>query len=570
VTMRWWDNLWLNEGFADWMEKKPMQSLHPSFHGELESVKDMGDALRLDSLRNTHPIHVKAETPDEINELFDPISYQKGAAVMRMIEAYLTPEVFRRGINMYLRKFQYGNATAEDFWTTMTQASGRPVDKIMPTFINQPGEPLVTVKAECLATPQATPKKTSRKRRTRRVQPHPKTEITLAQERFSGDGDPGGSSQPWLIPVCIKTNENKPFCQLLGERRQVVPVVGCSSWVFTNTNAVGYYRTQYDANGLGKLAGVATSSLNTAERMALIDDEWALVVSGQEKIGNFLDLVGALNSVPERAVEERYKNSLEYVGHAVTGSGESEPYRSWLQANFRPQLAKIGWTPKADESDDAKQLRADFLELLGIFAKDSETIRQSTTLARQYLKDPRSVDSTLAPAVLGVAAYSGDGSLLNEFISALNHASTPEEYYDIERALSKFRGADAAARILEMSVSAEVRNQDAPQLIGAVLSNAANRDFAWQWIKSHWSEVERKFTGNNGVDVVNGAAGFCDAEHRDDVQKFFTDHKVASSERTLKQISELIDTCTSFRNRQQNNLSVWLGQHAGGATQGQN
>jgi aminopeptidase N len=169
-----------------------------------------------------------------------------------------------------------------------------------------------------------------------------------------------------------------------------------------------------------------------------------------------------------------------------------------------------------------------------------------------------------------VAAYSGDGSLLNEYINALNHASTPEEYYDIERALSKFRGEDAAARILEMSVSAEVRNQDAPQLIGAVLSNAANRDFAWQWIKSHWSEVERKFTGNNGVDVVNGAVGFCDAEHRDDVQKFFTDHKVASSERTLKQVSELIDACTSFRNRQQNNLSVWLGQHAGGATQGQN
>src|SRR5215467_5074887 len=168
VTMKWWDNIWLNEGFANWMEKKPMQALHPEWNAVLEAVKDTNGALQIDSLRNTHPIRAKAETPDEINELFDSISYDKGAAVLRMIESYVSPEVFQRGVNTYLRKFQYGNATAEDFWATVSQASGRPVDRIMPTFVNLPGEPLIRVKTDCM-TPKATTTTTGGRKRRRRA-----------------------------------------------------------------------------------------------------------------------------------------------------------------------------------------------------------------------------------------------------------------------------------------------------------------------------------------------------------------------------------------------------------------
>src|SRR5215467_12513784 len=155
VTMKWWDNVWLNESFATWMALKPSQALHPEWSATLNAVQETDKALTFDSLKNTHPIRAKAETPDEINQLFDAISYEKGASVLRMVEAYVSPEVFRRGVNSYLHKFAYANASAEDFWNALTLASGRPVDKIMPTFVGQAGEPILSVKTGCV-TPPAT------------------------------------------------------------------------------------------------------------------------------------------------------------------------------------------------------------------------------------------------------------------------------------------------------------------------------------------------------------------------------------------------------------------------------
>jgi aminopeptidase N/puromycin-sensitive aminopeptidase len=569
VTMKWWDNVWLNEGFANWMEKKPMQTLHREWNEELEAVKDTGQALYLDSLRNTHAIRVKAETPDEINQLFDSISYNKGAAVMRMLESYLSPEVFRRGVNAYLRKFQYSNASAEDFWTTMTQASGRPVDRIMATFVSLPGEPLVRVKAACL-TPKAQAATSSRsRRRSRKIQPHPKTEITLSQQRFFLDGSQGGNDQLWLIPVCIKTGENRPFCQLLGERQQVVPVVGCSSWVFTNASAVGYYRTQYNSDEFKKLTNVAVTGLTTAERMSLVEDEAALIRAGEEKIGGLLDLIIALNADPQRQVIESYARTLKFIDSYIATDNNREAYHAWLRATFRPLLTKIGWTAGVAESEDVSGLRATLVEILGQLAQDPETLKHSTELARQYLRDPHSVDPTLAGSVLSVAASAGEPALLDEYLEALQRISAPEQYHNIGVALAEFRGPEQVRRVLEKSISPEMRNQDAPRLIAEVLENPADHDFAWQWIKSHWAEVEKKITLSSGSEIVSGANSFCDAEHRDDVEHFFTEHKVPSSERALRQTVERINSCISYRERQQGNLATWLAR-GGGAVAGQN
>src|SRR5215471_8839800 len=266
-----------------------------------------------------------------------------------MIESYVSPEVFRRGVNSYLRKFQYSNATAEDFWTTMALASGRPVDRIMPTFVNLPGEPVVKVKTDCVTPPAQTTTTTGHKKRRHRatIKPHPKTEITLSQQRFFLDGRADSSGQQWLIPVCIKTDDNKPFCQLLGERQQVVPAVGCSNWVFTNANAVGYYRTEYDPEMLKKLGDAAMTGLSTAERMSLINDETALVRAGKEKIGSLMDLIGALSSDQERAVMASYRPALGSIDDYLVTDADREAYHFWLRAMFRPMLARLGWTPAA-------------------------------------------------------------------------------------------------------------------------------------------------------------------------------------------------------------------------------
>ncbi|HEY6349875.1 MAG TPA: M1 family metallopeptidase [Candidatus Angelobacter sp.] len=561
VTMKWWDNIWLNEGFANWMEKKPMQALHPEWNAMLEAVKDSDQALHTDALRSTHPIRARAETPDEINELFDSISYDKGAAVMRMIESYVTPEVFRRGVNSYLRKFQYSNATAEDFWTTMAQASGRPVDRIMPTFVNLPGVPLVKVKAECvtLAAQKTTTTRGKKKRMRKPAQPHPKTEITISQQRYFGDGSTDSTNQLWLIPVCIKTDDNKPFCQLIGEKQQVVPVVGCSNWVFTNANAVGYFRTEYDPAIFKKLTDVTMTGLTAAERMSLINDESALVAAGKEKIGSLLDLVSAVSSDQESAVVDSYAPALEAIHDHLLTDASREAYHSWLRAAFRPMLAKIGWSPAPGENEDLRSLRAALVVILGKDAEDPETIRESTRIARQYLQTPDSVDPTLAGSILRVAASAGDNVLLDEYLNSMRHMTAPEQYYNVGQSLSEFHGAQLVERVLQLAVSEESRNQDAPHLISEVLSNPANQVAAWQWIKSHWTEVEKKITMSSGGEIIHASSSFCDAAHRDDVQHFFTEHKVSSAERGLKQATERINSCIHYRDHQQADLATWLG-----------
>ena len=570
VTMKWWDNIWLNEGFATWMETKPSQILHPEWQGALGAVHDTNTALDLDGLRNTHPILAKAETPEEINELFDSISYQKAAAVLRMIESYVTPAVFQRGVTTYLRKFSYSNATASDFWGTLSQTSGRPVDRVMATFVNQPGEPLVHVKTSCVAPPKEPPVRSRRRRRSRvPAKPQPKTEVTLSQTRFFEDGSRKTSNdQLWLIPVCIKSESSKPFCQLVGEREQTVPLGGCSPWVFTNANAVGYYRTQYDPEILQNLGPRLMDRLNTAERLSLINDQSALVRVGQESVGNFLDLVTAVSSDQESAVVESYSKALESIANYLVTPAQKQSYQAWIRATFRPMMTKVGFTVAPNDSDEVKELRADLVEILGKVGEDPDTIRESTDLARKYLNDPDSVDATLAKNVLEVAARYGDAQLLDQYLAALAKTRSPEQYYNIGGALAEFRGQQLVNRVLQLSVSPEIRNQDAPHLITAVLSNTDNQTIAWQWIKEHWSDLEKKITMSTGGEIIGGARNFCDAETRDDVQRFFSEHKVPSSERALRQVAEQIDACISYRSNQQPKLATWLGQHSSTAGTG--
>jgi aminopeptidase N/puromycin-sensitive aminopeptidase len=568
VTMKWWDNIWLNEGFATWMALKPSQALHPEWGATLDAVEETDQALTFDALANTHAIRAKAETPDEINELFDAISYQKGASVLRMVEAYVSPEVFRRGVNSYLRKFAYSNATAEDFWSAITVASGgRPVDKIMPGFVEQPGEPLVKVQTACVTPPKQPASKPKGKRARRTLQPHPKTEITLSQERFSADGKEDTSAKTWMIPVCIKSGDSKPFCQLLSERRQAVPLVGCTSWVFTNVNAVGYYRTQYDAELFRKLTEAA-NDLSTAERVSLVRDESALVKAGIEKVGPLLDLISAVSSDQKKAVVESYTPALRLINDYLLTPSDREAYRAWVRATFRPTMAKLKWKPATGESDDTRELRAGLVRILGEVGEDSETIQESTKLARQYLQDPQSVDATLAKAVLKVAARYGDAQLLDEFLAGMKRMTSPEEFYNVGDALVEFRGKSLVERVLEVAVSEETRNQDAPFAIAGVFGNPDSQSIAWPWIKAHWAEVEKKITMSSGAAVVAASRHACDAEIRDDVQSFFTEHKVASSERALKRATEQINACISLRDRQQGNLASWLEQHPANGTAG--
>ncbi|MGZ4877206.1 MAG: M1 family metallopeptidase [Candidatus Angelobacter sp.] len=566
VTMKWWDNIWLNEGFATWMALKPSQALHPEWNAMLDAVQSTDTALTLDALVNTHPIRAKAETPEEINELFDPISYEKAGAVLRMVEAYVSPDVFRRGVNVYLRKFLYGNATAEDFWTSLSAASGRPVDKIMPTFVDQAGEPLLTVKSSCLNAPaeKAPAVRKGKRPRRRPIKPNPVTQVTVSQQRFwANPTDAPKKDQLWMAPVCVKSGAAKPFCQILSQKEQTLPLAGCSAWVFVNGSAAGYYRTQYDKADLQKLIAVAGTELTTAERISLLRDQAALVGSGQQSMATYLDLISAMKQDAQREIVESYVPTLDYVNSYVLAGTDATAFRAWVRSNFGPMMAKIGWTPGANENADTHTLRGDLIHILGMVGEDPETVRQATSVAQQYLKDPNSVDASIAKDVLAVAARFGNEELFQQYVSAMGRMRSPEQFYNVAGALTAFRGPKIVEKVLELSVSDEVRNQDAAGLIARVLINSDNQKTGWEWVKAHWPAVEKKTTMSSGTEIVNSTRGFCSAEMNNDVQQFFTEHKVPSAERALKQSREDIEGCVKRRPRLQTELAQWLQQHSG-------
>src|SRR5581483_892787 len=228
VTMAWWDDVWLNEGYATWMENKPLAVLHPEWNMPVDEEAETQEALGLDGLRATRPIHNDVTTPAQIDEAFDTIAYQKGAAVLRMTESYVGDDTFRKGINAYLQAHAYGNATSEDFWKAIASSSQKPVERILPTFVNQPGAPvLVLSDVRC---------------------ENNTTRATLHQERYLADAG-HASGERWMVPVCTKTAggaANGGACTVVSNEQQRVEIArGCPSWVFANAGGEGYYRTEY-------------------------------------------------------------------------------------------------------------------------------------------------------------------------------------------------------------------------------------------------------------------------------------------------------------------------------------
>jgi aminopeptidase N len=275
-----------------------------------------------------------------------------------------------------------------------------------------------------------------------------------------------------------------------------------------------------------------------------------------------------MNQDAQREVVESYLPTLDYVNSYLLGGADATSFRAWVRSNFGPMMAKIGWTPGANESADIHTLRSNLIHILGIIGEDTETIRESTRLAEQYLKDPNSVDASIAKDVLGVAARFGNEELFQQYVSAMGRMRAPEQFYNVGGALSEFRDPKIVDKVLELAVSDEVRNQDAAGLIARVFINADNQKTAWEWVKAHWTAVEKKITMSSGSEIVGSTRSFCSAEMNDDVQQFFNEHKVPSSERALKQSHEDIEGCVKRRPRLQTELAQWLQQHSGATRAG--
>ena len=549
VTMKWWDDIWLNEGFATWMSSKPIEAWKPAWNFNLDDVSDAAGTLNTDSLANTRPIHQAAETPAQIQELFDGIAYGKAAAVLRMLESYLGEETFRAGVNAYLKQHQYANATADDFWEAQAKTSKKPVDKIMPTFVKQAGVPIINVKSQCSAG---------------------STTVALDQQRYYVDRAKfeAPSDQIWQVPLCLKSSANgksAPKCELLTGKQATFTLPGCSTWVLANAGATGYYRVGYQPEAVRALAEDAETALTPAERIAVQSDIWASVRVGREPVGDYLALAQGLGADRNRAVMEDLFERLDYIGRYLVNENDQESYRAWLRQYLEPILKDVGWDPKPGETDEQKTLRSLVFNALGYDARDPEVLAAARKLADQALDNPASVDRQLASGALALAALNGDQALYARVMTALKNPKSPEEYYMYFFTLPQFDDPKLQERTLEFAISPDVRSQDALQLVTGVMRNPAGEKLAWDFVQQHWPAIEKAGGPFASARVVGSTSAFCDTQMRDRVAEFFTAHKVEAAERTYKQSIERINNCVDLKSQQQPQLASWLGQHSSSA-----
>jgi len=521
VTMQWWDDIWLNEGFATFMSDKPLEAWKPEWNTKLGTVNGTIGALGLDSQRATRPIRTPAETSAEIDQLFDGIAYGKTAAVLRMVEHWLGAETFRQGIHEYLTKYSWSNARAEDFWGTMAAASKQPVDAVMKSFVDQPGAPLIHSTDACSGT-----------RRT----------VTLEQERLALRGQP--VRQTWTIPVCAR---NEP-CEVVPAATAKLTFSGCTPPLFLNADGRGYYIDDYSAAERDSLLA-HLDDLDTAERMSFRGNEALLVSLLRRDIADYLVLLAKMPRPAERPLVSAIAGSLEGLDRQLVNDQNRAAWQKTVRSLLRG-YAPVTWNAPSGETEEQRLARADVLEDLGLLGAEPQVIAGAREVTARWLADPSSVDAGVAARARSIAARYGDAALFDKLLAQYGSAPSPSLKSESLFALTDFSDPKLIARAIALGLSDKVRSQDVPGFFDRMMFNPFARDETWTAVKAHWADLQSEVPTAMGA-FTGGLSAFCDPAAKRDIEGFFATHDPGTGSRALKRALESIDRCIAFRGGQQ-------------------
>ena len=543
VTMQWWDNLWLNEGFATWMEDKAADEWHPEWNFPQDVVDSLNSTLNSDAERTTRPIRQAAETPAEIAELFDEISYGKAGAVIGMIENWVGPQVFQQGVHNYLAAHLYANATAEDFWNAQTATSKMPVDKVMSSFIDRPGVPLVTFGDK------------------------QEPGYPAAQSRFYRSGltaderDANSVNRGWTVPVCVKTVSARE-CTLLSKDSAALSLPSGTKLPFFYANAAqkGYYRVGYTPLQLKAITASVETGLTVPERIGFVGDRWALTRAGQGSVGDFLDLVLALKQDKHAEVLDAALSSIGQIRSRIADEDDRLKLNLVIRKQFGPVYAALG-AEDEKATYDQQQIRTELFEALGE-ADDPKIDAHALQVTLDYFSHKKVTEPDIVDTSVMLTAEHGDQDFYEEILNISEQVSDPGLESETQELLTRFHDPKLVVRTLEYATSGAVRNQDSWILIALELNQRQSRDLTWSWIEQHWDKVQAQLTTASGGDLLSATGSFCSVEKRNEVADFFAAHKVEAADRPLAKALDTIDDCVRLRAEQEPKLKAWLAAHA--------
>ena len=524
VTMRWWNGIWLNEAFATFMEVAATDAFRPEWHRWTTFGLERSIAFETDALATTRPVEYEVRSPADCEGMFDVLTYQKGGALLRMLEQYLGPERFRQGVGHYLRLHEHGNTETSDLWDAIEEVTEEPVRQLMDSWIWQPGFPLVSAHLDG-------------------------SELVLTQQRFAfGDTD---DATRWLVPVHVKAGGTTTRV-LLDEESARVPIDRADGPVIVNAGGHGFFRVAYSDELLALLTPAVLASLDTLERYCAVDDAWNAVVAGRLGAPEFLAFVEGFGDERDSAVWQIILVGLRGLGRLL-GADDFARYQARVAALLGPVVADLG-DPVPGEDDLVAKLRGTLTSSLAVLGGDEATIARARGLYDDSLAGEH-VDPELVAAATSVVAATGNASDYARLLDGYRNGATPQDKLRHLYALSEFDDEALVLDTCELCLSDEVKTQNAPFVLRMCVANRRHGAAAWRFVREHWDEANRAFPSNTIVRMVDSVKLLNTTDLVADVQGFFAEHPIPQGAKTLEQILERQRVNAALRRREADNLA---------------
>ena len=545
VTMQWWDDLWLNESFADWMGDKITHQLHPEYDWNLTSVQDSQKIMFEDARPSTRAIRQPVESTDNLFENVG-LAYNKGKAVLSMFEQWVGPETFQKGVNAYLKAHAWGNATADDLWKSLDQSSGRNVSQVMAGFIEQPGFPLVTVE------PAST-----------------KGTYVLSQRRFTNLGVEQAALS-WQIPLTLKFEHDGKIesrSLLLVASEQSVDLGPNVSWIYPNQDAYGYFRWNVPAEMLKSLAATSARSLTPRERIGLISNSGALLSAGAIHGDDYLRILETMGADPQPLVLTSLLDILQNV-KTVIPPDASVAFAAYVRRTLGPALDRVGMSAAPGEAEALSVVRPQLLAWMGDEGRDATVQSFAETQAKHFLEDPSSVDPALAGEVLILAAHNGDQALFDAYRAHVESAKTPAVRSQYLNAMGAFRKPEIRKAALDYVLSGPLHPNEIFTVTRATGNDEPGREATYRWMTEHYEAITGRIPAEFATYLPFFASG-CSEERLKNAQAFFADpkHHVSGQEVQLAEVTDQVEDCLRLREREGTAMAGYLetSSHASGA-----
>ncbi|MFQ5558068.1 MAG: M1 family aminopeptidase, partial [Acidimicrobiales bacterium] len=529
VTMRWWEGIWLNEAFATFMETSCSHAYRPDWKVWTSFGRARAAAYATDALASTRPIEYPVHSPDDAEDMFDVLTYEKGASVVRMLEQHLGPETFRDGVRLYLRRHAHANTDTADLWDAIEEVSGEPVRRMMDGWINQGGHPVIT------AEPGG-------------------DGVTIGQHHFTLD-PAAADGRTWVVPVGLGVREGSEHREsrvLLETRTQTVE--GAVDEVVSATlGAAGFYRVMPAAATIDSVASDGPGRMTVDERHALLDDAWALTVAGRLAASDLLRLISGFAGESDLTVWHAIVGGLTGVRHITRETSVPHLARRVLAVSDGAARG-LGHDTRPGDDDRTRELRATLLRLRGIVAEAPDEI----AAARDLLQHP---DPTLASAALTVVARHGDAEDFARFRRVFEEATDPQTEQRHLKVLADFPDPELVLTILTGTLDGTVRSQDGPYLLRRALINPEAGATAWAFIADNWDELVARFPSNSVARMLEGIAALDEPQLAASIDDFLERHRLPHGTKQIAQHRERLAVNTVFRQRESARLSRWLAAH---------